>query len=189
VARWLGLGGVEIRQVPTQPTVPTVPAGIDVRFNLGQRSTLEAAMAEATFTVVAPAAAGPPTDVFTGIPTDGVTLVWTPTTDLPEVPGTGLGLLLTEFPWALEESRVFKEVGPDTTITTTEVNGAPAYWITGAPHTIYYDDTIGDVRPDTARLAGSTLLWAENGITYRLECNLDLGAALALAENLTVPTG
>jgi hypothetical protein len=66
------------------------------------------------------------------------------------------------------------------------VAGHEAYWITGAPHAFFYVDSSGDPLPDSTRLAGNTLLWVDDGVTFRFESDLDLRRAVALAERLAV---
>lgn len=57
----------------------------------------------------------------------------------------------------------------------------PGLWISGAPHVYLFPR-------EPARLAGSTLVWAENGTTYRLEApTLSRDEAITLARSLRYP--
>ena len=76
-----------------------------------------------------------------------------------------------------DEQLLKKVAGQGTPIRWVDVNGYPGVWIQGAPHGLYLPG--GD-----ARLAGNTLIWARNGVTYRLEGELTLTRALALARGL-----
>jgi hypothetical protein len=179
VARWLGLGGVEVTQVEE------VPDDIGFRLDLGRRSDLEAAVASAGFDVRLPADLGDPEAVFVGRPTGAVTAVWAPSDDLPEVGDSGVGLLLTQFPATTDEALVEKELGRGTSIEAVTVAGQDGFWITGAPHTVtYVGPDGGEPERDPIRLAGNTLVWVEDGVTHRLESALDRDAAIALAESL-----
>jgi hypothetical protein len=57
-------------------------------------------------------------------------------------------------------------------------NDAPGLWLSGKPHIFFFPR-------EPARLAGNTLVWAQNGTTYRLEGpGLTQRAALDLAASL-----
>jgi hypothetical protein len=94
-------------------------------------------------------------------------------------------VLLTEIPGSTRRELAEKHLGPGTTLETVTVGDVPGYWIAGGPHELLYLDPDGEPRPDTTRLAANTLLWAEDGVTFRLESPLDRAAAVALAEHLS----
>jgi hypothetical protein len=71
-----------------------------------------------------------------------------------------------------------KVVEQDSTIEWLSVNGYPALWIAGARHGLYMPG-------GESRLAGNTLIWVRDGITFRLEGELTRQRALALARSLT----
>jgi hypothetical protein len=77
----------------------------------------------------------------------------------------------------------FKKLIEGDGVDPTNVDGALAFWI-DEPHEISYRGPDGTLHKDTSRLAASTLLWAENGITYRLESDLSMAAATRVAEDL-----
>ena len=58
--------------------------------------------------------------------------------------------------------------------------GEFALFLSGAPHVLMWDS--GNVQ---TRLAGNTLIWLSNGVTYRLEGELDKSHMLALARKIT----
>ncbi|MFD0784975.1 hypothetical protein ACFQZ8_13800, partial [Micromonospora azadirachtae] len=64
-----------------------------------------------------------------------------------------------------------------------QVDGAFAVWVAG-PHELTYVDRTGVTRVETARLAASTLIWEEAGVTYRLEGDLHRAEAIDVAASL-----
>jgi hypothetical protein len=79
---------------------------------------------------------------------------------------------------------VEKRILPGTTVEQTTIRSSPAFWISGVPHAFVYLDADGKAQLDTTRLAANTLLWEDDGITYRLESALERADAIALAESL-----
>jgi hypothetical protein len=71
-----------------------------------------------------------------------------------------------------------------TSIEEVTVSGAPALWIVG-DHPLYF---VGNGRIDMqpARIVeGHVLIWQRDGVTYRLESELGLEEAVALAESIS----
>lgn len=97
----------------------------------------------------------------------------------------GYGLLITQFPVGTDEFAVRKLIGPGTSITQVVVGGTEGFWIEGDPHVVVLLDDDGNVIQDEARVAGSTLLFERNGVTIRIEGDLDLGQALEIAARLS----
>jgi hypothetical protein len=64
------------------------------------------------------------------------------------------------------------------------IDGSPGYWIGGEPHTFGYLDDQGEIAFGTIRLAGNTLLWEVDGVTYRFESALEMTDALRLMESI-----
>ncbi|WP_112590334.1 hypothetical protein, partial [Micromonospora noduli] len=64
-----------------------------------------------------------------------------------------------------------------------QVNGDFAVWVDG-PHVLSYVDRAGGIRRETARLAGSTLIWQDNDVSYRLEGTLTKAEAIEIARSL-----
>jgi hypothetical protein len=114
-----------------------------------------------------------------------VGLVYRPRPASPAVAGSRVGLLLTEARGSFDQNPAyFKGLGPGTQVEVTQVNGAPAYWLTGKPHLFWYTDATGAVTTERIRLAGNTLLWAHGGLIFRLESALPREAALRIAASL-----
>ena len=182
VADLLGLRGVHISTGP--PPTPTPPS----RLDLGPRVTATEASQRVGFAVRVPTLAGfdHPDGIFVASPPpEGeVTLVYGPRPDLAASPGTGVGLLLTEFRATLEGGFFAKVAEPGTTIEALSVRGQPAYWLAGAPHAFFYRTPDGDIFPDTLRLAANTLIWQSGEVTLRVEGDITRAQALAIANAL-----
>ncbi|MDQ1391025.1 MAG: hypothetical protein QOF30_2 [Acidimicrobiaceae bacterium] len=185
-ANLLGLESVHISTGPLPP-VPRLPAGT-APLDLGEPVTLAQASARIGFPVRLPALAPfdrPDAVYFATPPPEGeVTLAYLPGPDLPGTPQTGVGLLLTEFRARLEAGFFGKLAGPGTTIEALTLRGQPAYWLSGAPHAIFYRDARGDVFPDTLRLAANTLVWQSGAVTVRIEGDIAKARALAIADSI-----
>lgn len=177
IADLLGLGGVRIT------TEDRLPPGLAGTLDLGQPITVDDAQARLggalSFSSV-----GAPDGAFAGRPPGAVTVVWAPSPERPEVLDTGVGLLLSVFPGDLDRQLVEKRVAAGTTVEATTVSGREAYWVGGAPHAFLYLDEQQRPREDTIRLSGHSLLWADDGSTYRLELAGSLAQARAVAEAL-----
>jgi hypothetical protein len=91
-------------------------------------------------------------------------------------------LILTEFRGEAIPY-VQKIAGPDVRIEHVAVRGDPGLWLEGA-HAVVFRDASGIVREDELRLAGNVLLCEHDGVTFRLEGDIDREHALALAEDL-----
>ncbi len=70
-----------------------------------------------------------------------------------------------------------KLAGGATGVEWLDFDGAPALWISGAGHNVYFPGT-------SPRLAGNVLVWERGSVTYRLEGTLSKSAALELARSL-----
>ena len=64
------------------------------------------------------------------------------------------------------------------------IGGRQGYWVAGDPHTVLYLDPFGEVRENTVRLAGNTLLWQRGRLTLRLEGIGSREQAVAVARSL-----
>jgi hypothetical protein len=180
VADWLGLGAVRI----VHTNLPGPPAGS--KLLLGRQVQLDEARRAAGGPLVTPTALGAPTAVYVGEPAaTSVTLVWAPRDGLPEVRDTGVGALLTEIRGSLSGELIEKMIHTGTSVEPVTVGSTTGYWISGNSHDVYYVDPSGEPRPDTAHLAATTLLWAADGVTYRLESKLDAATAIDLATHVT----
>jgi hypothetical protein len=178
VADLLGIGGERIARTSA------LPNDLGTSFDLGHAIGVDDARRDAPAPIAIPDDIGAPDAAFAGRPEGGYSFVWKPSAQLPRVFDSDIGLLLTAFPGDLERTLVEKLVPPGTTIEPVTVNGADGYWLGNGVHEFLYLDPDGKPQPDTARLAGNTLLWAHDGVTYRLESALGRDAMLALAREL-----
>jgi len=181
VADLLGVGGIRITRDDGGGS-----RGIGGRLDLGRPVGLEEAARLSPGPLPRPEGLSAPTAVFAGQPPGGVTLVWAPDDRLPEVLDHDVGLIVTAFPGRMGSPEVaIEKRGRDGgTTQPLTVDGAPAYWLSGAPHEIAYVDDEGRPREDTVRLSGNALVWERDGVTYRLESALSRSEAVQLAESL-----
>lgn len=164
-------------QVPLQP--PTTLVG-------GTEITLGEAERAVGFDLEAPESLPPPDSVQLLRWGGGqqVAMVWSDSEQLPEVFNTGVGLLLIQFEARLDEQLLLKEAPEATDIEPVEVNGDLGYFLSGAPHTVYFENPDGMIANDTIRLSANVLIWMSNGVTYRMESTLDLEESIEIAETL-----
>jgi hypothetical protein len=159
VLEWLGLKSVKIERREPRP--------VDSGLRLGTPVTLEQARRRAPFLSL-PAALGEPAAVHAG--RNSVALVY----DGP--------ILVQEFP-ARVEPFIEKTLGTGARLERLQVDGAPAYWITGAHGFAYESDDGG--RFEDQRLAGNTLLVERaDGLLIRVEGDLPRDRAVAIAQSV-----
>ncbi len=186
VARWLGLSSTRIEPVdPSTPTAtfpPSSSSGSPVPDQFGL--LVRDAEAEAGVTAFVPALLGAPMSVEVVHPPDSgqVVLTYAPSDLLPASPVAGIGALVSTLPAHLEGTLFVKMTDAGTDVREVTVNGVSGFWLSGAPHTYAMIDRNGDVIADTLRLATNTLLWEQDGVTYRIEASVDLDVALSIAE-------
>jgi hypothetical protein len=168
---WLGIGSVRITRVERLPDL--APAR---ELGLGRRVTF--ATGEAEFgTIATVRSLGAPDAVYVGQgPPHRVSLVYVARSGLP-AGKAGIGALLDEITGDTPLVYAEKLVGARVPITHVEVNGDDGYFI-GGSHALQLPD---ELRP---RLAGNTLVWQHDAVTYRLETALGLRRALALARSV-----
>ncbi len=183
VAEWFGLRGIEIRQTPASPRAPTrtVGEGLD----LGRPVAISAAERIAGFRVRLPQALGPPDAASVrplSVAGNEVFLVYGSRPGLPESSESGVGALLSEFRGELHTATI-RKVAPFTQVSFVRINGNPGFWIEGAHDVVYLDQDRNPVEA-TFRLAGSVLIWEQDGLTFRLESALPLKRALEIARSV-----
>ena len=189
VADWLGMRGVRFFSTAETPTVSPTPPAASTRSALlvGTRVSLETARERVAFPIRLPALPGleAPDEVYLNTAPAGglVSLLYEPRPGLPAARDTGIGLLLTQFRGTAEPF-IQKGLPAGARLEPVSVGGARGYWIEGAPHVLIYRDERGAVHEERARLAGNTLLWERDGITYRLETALARDDAIAVAVSL-----
>lgn len=165
VAKGLGIGTVDIRFGPIEEIAGSLDLGEPVSGNAG---------------VPVPAALGAPDAAYQS---NGIGwLVYRPRRDLPEVLGTGVGALVARIGG---EGLLDKVIDPTATSRTDiTVDGRPAVWLEGGSHELLVRRMDGGVTSTRGRLAGNTLLWVDEGVTYRLELAVGLEPALRIAESM-----
>ncbi|MBQ1047362.1 hypothetical protein KBX50_02535 [Micromonospora sp. C51] len=171
MAGLLRFAGVTISTSPdrTPPTgVPSPPPG-------QRTTTLDEARRLVRFPIRTPTVLGPPEQTLLADPdgTGGYRVA-----SLLYRAGT---LRLDTFDGRLDPV-FFKQAG-GSDAEWTQVGAGEAIWLRG-PHPVSYVDRDGVVRQASARLAAATLIWADSGVTYRLEGDLTMAEAVAIATTL-----
>jgi hypothetical protein len=165
----LRIAGVEIRREPPPGALPTRPAPLPSSTS----AALDSARRLAKFTVRTLDVLGTPDDVILAEPdADGAPRVVT----LTYRRGT---VRLDQFDGELGLG--FMKSAPDA--RWTDIDGRSAIWLP-APHPVTYVDRSGVERTESARLAGPTLVWAGQSVTYRLEGLPTLEEALKVVDSL-----
>ena len=169
IARFFGIGTVEIRTVattpaPAPPSASTVPGAPETSGRApGPTTPPPVAIADAQRRVgFALRPAGPGygapqrVDVDTKVPGGLVALVYDRFTIVEIASGS------TDYPI------IAKLAPPGVTTTFLEVAGRTAVWVEGA-HEIAYMAPDGAIRKESVRRSGSVLLWVRDRVTYRIE--------------------
>ena len=168
---------------------PLPPGPLGRRLGLGSQTTLAHVRTTLRWPVLVPASLGQPDEVYlqppSDAPSDGeVTLVYSSRPGIPAAGETGVGVLITEARGTIREEYFGKMIGPGTTIEPVSVAGSSGYWIAGAPHMFGFNDSAGNARFETLRLATNTLLINKGGTVIRIEGNLTKAQALEIAASL-----
>jgi hypothetical protein len=168
VLEWLRIGVVTIFTGETAAPASTMPSLVD----LFGETTLEAARESVEFDVRLPQNFGLPDHVYMQNG-DGaaVIMVWLARENQPAI---------SLYVFGATEGIYGKFLD---TAVNTQVNGQPAVWA-DVPHSLQYQ--VGNFirKYLTFIVEGNVLIWAEDGITYRLESNLLMEEAIAIAESL-----
>ncbi|MEV4545928.1 hypothetical protein [Micromonospora echinaurantiaca] len=154
---------------------PALPTGTPSPMPSQRPAALTETQRAVRFPIRVPTALGPPEQVLVADP-DGTgghrvaTLLY-----------RGGALRLDAFDGRLDP--VFQKQASGSGAEWVQLDGDFAVWV-GGPHAVAYVDRTGTVRVETARLAGSTLIWQEAGVTYRLEGEVTQAEALRIAGTL-----
>jgi hypothetical protein len=180
ILEWLGLRGATVERVVVLPEVP-----VSFDLDLGERVTFEEASSRVAFRVLSPELLGAPDAVYVdeSVPGGRVSFVYLHNTEVPIKTEEGIGLLLTEFRGDLTPALLGKLVASGTGVEKVTVLGEPGLWISGAVHVFFYRDPEGQVREETLRLAGDTLLWQRGRLLLRLESAVSKKQALEIARS------
>ena len=178
---FLRLRGIDIFRTASTPSAPAASPALQFP---GERVTLDEARRRAPF-LRAPVdpRLGAPDQVYIDQTQAGdrVTLVYVSRTDVPISRDAGVSAVVVAFRGRIDESLFAKVAVPGTRIEEATVNGGRGYWLEGTPHQFFYRDSAGNPSPETLRLAGNTLLWEQDGVTFRLEAQLARDEALRVA--------
>jgi hypothetical protein len=91
-------------------------------------------------------------------------------------------LLLSEF-----RGDVFdlmkKVAGPESVVEQVEVGGSPGIWVAGTSHFLYLSPS-GALSEVPITVHGNVLLWQHDGLTLRLQGQLDRRGAIRVAESV-----
>jgi hypothetical protein len=172
----LRIGAVQIlpADVPLQPSAPDALSLADALHDLDGAINLEEARAQLPFRLrlpTEPPDLGPPDQLFVqDLGGPAAILVWRD----PEDPARSRLAL-----FVLGGGALATKLDP-AEIVETNVGGQRAIW-TGGPYIL----RLGSGELATRRLVvGNTLIWEQDGLTYRLESGLPLEEAVRIAESL-----
>lgn len=173
--------GVDVFRVPQVTAVPMRPLDLGERTSAGDFRALGSAWRSSDPQLAQP------DEIYVRRSGNGqVSFVYAPRPGLPAGP-TGHGALITQHRGGLDAGLIGKGVGPGTRIEPVTVAGAPGVWIEGAAHFFFYRTADGQIREESLRLAGNTLLWERDGILFRLEAQVGRERALELARSFSAP--
>ncbi|GGS47446.1 MULTISPECIES: hypothetical protein [Actinokineospora] len=161
VAEWLGLGAVQVRTGTGAPPSSAPPPPTATGTSLAD------AREKAAFPVAVPARLGEPDSAEVSPDGQVVSLSW-----------HDGAIRLDQVAGALAPYYI-KTVHAQVHITT--VRGGEALWL-ATPHELVVAGPGGE-RTEPPRLAGATLIWQSDGVTLRLEADLTLDEARAIAES------
>ena len=182
----IGLGfdlpGLDLRQV--DQTAPPASS-----LDLGSPISLADALATGEPRVLLPAALPPPDAAYELGAGERriVSLAWRASPGDPVLDGTDTFLTLMAVPGRTEAALISKATGPGTRLEPVDVNGAPGWWITGAPHEILIVRPSGEIGELRSAVVGDTLVFSRDGTLYRIESALGKEATLDIARSLGSP--
>ena len=182
----LRVGSVEVHPGPaaTATLSPAQSPALPGRAGGVHTTTLSAAAQSADFHVFVPAAPLQQPDevlVENGPRPTYVALRYRAGPGRPPASTGGLAVQVDEI--AGDSSRFFEKYLGGAAARRVQVGGAPGVWIDG-PHELLVVDRAGEVRVEPPRLATKTLVWQRDGVTLRLEGDLTLPEALAVATGM-----
>jgi hypothetical protein len=116
-----------------------------------------------------------------------VTLLYRPRPGLPEAEETGVGALLMQFPATSDIDQIVKRVTMGTgSVISVMIDGADGFWVMGSSELVISQDPSAGFAP-VSRPSADVLIWEQDGMAYRLEVNLLMSDAIAIAESLQPP--
>jgi hypothetical protein len=176
VLEWLGLRGVTVERVETLPTVPEQPDELGVGELVSADEAAE--LAEFPLPDAAGTSLGSPDEIrYTPDVGNGqVAYIWR------DEDGR-IATLLTVFRAGIDEAYIEKMVDASGDFEQVEIDGQSGIWVEGL-HFFMYVLPSGEGLNETARLARNALLWENGDLLYRLEGDLTLAQARAIAADL-----
>jgi hypothetical protein len=93
-------------------------------------------------------------------------------------------LVLSQARGAIFDGFIKKTGGRGTTIRRVTIDGEPGLFVEGDEHFVMFRDEDGNISDDRTYLAGTVLLWNRGPLLLRLEGDLILGEAVALAQSV-----
>lgn len=187
VADFLGIGGVRIQSGDPR-NIPDRPLG--TRFGFGVLVDEDEALGRIGFEARVPDGEllGEADEVYVNDdePPGGlIAFVYGERAGLPMPSDAAVGTLITQFRGDIRGGDFFKKLASGgTKVEPVTVNGAEGYWLSGDPHSFYYEDATGELVLESVRLVGNVLLWEHDGITFRIETFGSLQQALEIAEGM-----
>ncbi len=112
---------------------------------------------------------------------DGADRVWMIFAESALTPG---GAILTVFDSTKTPALTKRVVDPALQAELVTVNGEPGMWITGIDHAIFFEPSPGNAELLEGRMSDNALVWQSGPLTYRLEADIHLDAALEIAASL-----
>ena len=175
----------------TSVAPPTVGGDFDANavgraFALGSPTTLSATRTALPELRELASAYGPPDAIYLNSrPAGLVSFVWRARPGLAGSPtAPTVGLVVQQYRGTGGMDYFQKIVGGTSRVREVVVENRRGYWVDGEPHSIGYVDPSGAFVNDTVRWASNALVWANNGITYRIESSLTEAEATALVSGL-----
>jgi hypothetical protein len=165
---------------------PFDAAAVGRELALGSPVSLDAARAALPTLRQLDSPHGPPDAIYlSSRPTGLVSFVWRARPGLAgSVTAPSVGLVVQQYPSTADLGFFQKSLGQGTRAVEVAVEGKRGYWIDGQPHSIAYIDARNQFISDTVRWATNALVWAGDGVTYRVESSLTQAEAVALVGGL-----
>jgi hypothetical protein len=173
--RVLHIGSERIVRVDELPPIEAEPRGLGLA--LGEEASLAEARARAAFELRELEGERPPDRVYLG-PRGTVWFLW-------GTPQHVRLLLAQTSDLTVGSPPLFEKlVAQGTRLDAVSVDGRPGWFLSGSPHVVYLLDRSGEPVEEVAWLAENVLVWEENGVTFRIEGEIDVDRAVELAASL-----
>lgn len=173
--RILHIGSERIVHVDELPPVEADPRGLGLA--LGEEVPLAQARARAGVELRELGGQPPPDRVYLG-PRGTVWFLW-------GTPRRVRLLLAQTSELTVGSPPLFEKlVAQGTEVDAVSVDGRPGWFLSGSPHVVYLLDRSGEPVEEVAWLAENVLVWEEDGITFRIEGEIDADRAVELAASL-----